>query len=407
MTLSSGLVPNSTAWIDKWRRNYMVDYDAKEAPAFKMLGMKVEGTGATLFWTKLATKMAERWPFGDATKYVDLPFVEANQEYMPIKVDAFGKPVIQTPKGSVFGNFLYNTFDVFKVTRAYAGYDVPDWEALVYLAVKKGDNWESLPKLLPRRIATPSGSYKFAPDEYNNLLQYNAMLRRDMIQKYIIDSNVYKTLIDPNSQINKDPQTGKPVTGVKNPNVLIGYEVLGTVLSDIYNAADQITNLTTYTFVDAEREKMFNEDPDRYAEMLKSEMLSPMGQVQKQIYGGQETGQTNIVKSQKDSPYFNINYELIKDPNRFKDFAKGAMKLFKEFNGDPRTLIISAENEADNIVEKGTDMRRQGLTPVPLGGGGSKNPFVNKVIEQKEQAAEVEIKNNARPGLTPVSLGGG
>jgi hypothetical protein len=405
LTLSSGLVPNSTAWMDKWRREYMVDYDAKEAPAFKMFGMKVESTPSTLFWTKLATKMAERWPFGDATKFVDLPFVEASQEYMPIKVDAFGKEVIQTPTGSVFGSFLYNTFDVFKVTRAYAGYETPDWEALVYLAVKKGDNWESLPSLLPRRIATPSGSYKFAPDEYNNLLRYNAMLRRDMVQKYIIDSKIYKELIDPNSQINKDAQTKKPVTGVKNPNVLIGFEVLGQVLSDIYNAADQITNVTTYTFVDAEREKIFREDPDRYVEMLKSEMLSPMGQVQKQIYGGQETGQTNIVKSQKDSPYFNINYELIKDPNRFKAFAKGAMEKFKQFNSDPRTLIISAQNEADNIVEKGTDMRRQGLTPVPLDGGAVKSPLVNKVIQQKQKAAEVETKNISRPGLTPVPLG--
>jgi len=400
LTLSSGIVPNSTAWIDKWRRQYMVDYDAKEAPAFKMFGMKVEDTGATLFWTKLATKMAERWPFGDATKYVDLPFIKANQEYIPLKVDAFGKPVIQTPKGSVFGNFLYNTFDVFKVTKAYAGYDTPDWEALVYLAVKKGDAWDALPNLLPRRIATPSGSYKFAPDEYNNLLQYNAMLRREMIQTYIIKTGQYKKLIDPNSSINKNLQNGKPITGIKNPNVLIGYEVLGQILSDIYSAADQMTNLTTYTFIDAEREKMFTEDPARYAEMLKSELLSPMGQAQKKIYGGQETTNSNIVSSQKDSKYFNINYELIKDPERFKKFSTGALKKFKEFNSDPRTLIISAQNEATDIVNKATESR----TIVPLEAGETKSPAVNKVIKEKEKAAEIESQD-IRPGFRLVPLG--
>jgi hypothetical protein len=131
-----------------------------------------------------------------------------------------------------------------------------------------------------------------------------------------------------------------------------------------------------------------------------------MGQVQKQLYGGQETGEENIVDKQKDSPYFNINYELIKDPNRFKNFAKGAMKLFKEFNSDPRTIITSAQNEADNLVEKSDSMRKAaGIVPVPLGGEGSvANPLLNKVIQQKQKAAEIESQSISRPGLTPVPL---
>jgi hypothetical protein len=207
LTLSAGMVPNSLAWIDKWNRQYVVDYDAKEAPSFKAFGMKIEDPQATLFWTKLATKMAERWPFGDPEKYVDLPFVETQLDKLPVKIDAFGKPIVQTPEGASMGSFLYNTFDVFKAARVKAGYDTPDWESLVYLAVKKGDAWAAIPSLLPRNVKTPSGMYKFSPEEYNNLLQYNAMVKRQLIQDALITGGEYKQFIDPNSDLNRDPVT--------------------------------------------------------------------------------------------------------------------------------------------------------------------------------------------------------
>jgi len=267
VTLSSGMVPNSLSWIDKWRRKYMVDYDAKEAPAFKAMGMKVEDSAATLYWYKLATKMAERWPIGDPTQYVDLPFVQIDQKSLPVKYDAFGKPVLQTPTGSLMGSFLYNTFDVFKASRAVAGYDIPDWEALCYLATKKGDAWECLPTLPPRSVDTPSGAYKFAPEEYNNYLQYSSMITRKLVQQYVIDSGLYKNLIDVNSSINKDARTGAPIMGDENINILMGYQQLGSILADLNAVGREVAELATYTFVSAERRKMYQEDPERYTEM--------------------------------------------------------------------------------------------------------------------------------------------
>lgn len=346
VTMSSGLLPNSLTFIDKMNRDYAVDYDSKDSEAFKAFGIKVEDANATLFFTKLATKFSERWPFGDPAKYVDLPFVESDRDKLPIKIDAFGKEVLQTPEGAVFGNWMYNTFDVFKVTNAVAGYEIPDWEALVYLAVKKGDNWEAIPQLLPRRIMTPSGPYKFAPEEYNNMLKYNSQIRRELIQENIIDNGQYKEYIDVNSSINKDPN-GKPITGKNNQKILYGYELLGDLLQEMYANANKMTMLANWTFIDKEREKKFNEDPNRYFDELADEKTSVIKDFFTETYGGQDQGADNrsFVQMNKGmEPFLEIDKTKISDPKRFKKYALGAMEQFKQFNGDPNTAIITNNN---------------------------------------------------------------
>ena len=394
LTLSAGMVPNSLAWMDKWRRQYMVDYDAKEAPSFKAFGMKVENTAATLYWHKVATKMAERWPIGDPSQYVDLPFVEIDQEYLPIKYDAFGKPVLQTPEGATMGSFLYNTFDVFKATRAVAGYETPDWEALVYLATKKGGAWHSLPSLPPRKVDTPSGAYKFAPDEYNNLLQYSSMITRNMVQQFIIDSKVYQELIDVNSAVNKDQATGLPRMGIDNMKILLGYEVLGDLLSTLNQAGKEIADIATYTFVDAERRKMYEEDPERYIDMVVTEALSPMGDFVKQIYGNQEAGGDNYASRQQGAQYFTIDKNLISDPKRFKNFATGAMQLFKEMNDDPKTAIITGRNAVSSKLqsEGGVDLG-EGIEYVPFDAPTKKSAAVDTMVKQRDAAQKLAKPN--------------
>lgn len=387
LTLSAGMVPNSLAWMDKWSRQYVVDYDAKEAPSFKAFGMKMEDPQATLFWTKLATKMAERWPFGDPEKYVDLPFIETQLDKLPVKIDAFGKPIAQTPEGASMGSFLYNTFDVFKAARVKAGYDTPDWESLVYLAVKKGDAWAALPSLLPRNVKTPSGMYKFSPEEYNNLLQYNAMVKRQLIQDALITNGEYKQFIDPNSELNRDPVTKKPITGTSNINILFGYEKLGEVLQELYSAANQITDLATYSFVDKERKKLLEEDPDRFYATLRKEMLSPMGQMQTQLYGGQETGAANYAQTERELKVFNIKKNFITDPQEFKKFSTGVMKLFLDFNGDPKTSIINAQNMNTDPNDVSANLPN-GLQEIPLGepvAPVKKSPVVETVKKQRTE----------------------
>lgn len=389
-TMASGLVPNSLSWIDKWRRDYVVDYDFRESPPIKMFGIKVEDPQATLFWMKLGTKLAERWPWKSVPgHYVDLPFVEIEMEKFPVKVDNFGKDVAITPVGSSnFGKWMYNTFDVLQVSRNVAGYNIPDWEALVYLAVKKGDAWDALPAAIPRKIETPFGAYKFAPEEYNNLLRYNAMLRRQLVQEYLIDTGEYKKYIEVNSEMNYDPATKKPIAGLKNPNLLLGYEQLGKILKDIYHVADAVTGVVNYTFMDTERRKLYNEDREKYIDLIAREALSPMGQFQKEVYGNQEHGGNNLVQTEKQTnPLLNINYEMIKDPQRFKKYSKGAMKLFLQFQDDPQTAIQTAKNQqVETLKDDSAIMLGPNLDIVPLDQDQKSAPVVEAIKKQQQKA---------------------
>lgn len=389
LTLSAGLVPNSTAWIDKMNRKYVVDYDAKDAPAFKAFGMKVESPFATTFFTKLAIKMSERWPIGDPNKLVDLPFIEAEIENMPVKVDAFGKPVLQTPEGAVFGKFLYNTFDITKATRGVAGYEVPDWEALVYLACKKGEAWQALPSQLPKMMVDKLGNkYKLGTDEYNNLLIFNANIRRQLVQKYIIDNGFYKQFIDIESDLNFDKDKGTPIGGVGNPNVLFGYEQLGITLSKIYTGADALTMLGTWTMIDAERLKMYEEDPEKFWNMRQAEISSILAPVQRELYGGQEEGDDyeNLVRrnnnGKPDQKYqidMDIVSKIMNDPTFFRKFGTGLIEEMKRFNGRPETRIIGPGNKSNNNTPDASTYDYDFNTPAP-------SNEQKKVIQEKKDA---------------------
>jgi len=298
ITLTAGILPNTLSFIDKMNRKYMVDYDAKEAPSFKAFGMEVESTFATTYWTKMAIKLSERWPMGDPTKFVDLPFVESQFNEIPVKVDPFGMPVLQTPEGSIMGKFFYNTFDVTKATRGIAGYDVPDWEALVYYATKKGEFWDAIPSLPPRTLTDERGvKYKLNPNEYNNYVMFNALKRRELVEKALIKNGVYKKFIDMESELNMDQINKTPKTG--KGNVLFGYEQLGSVLSTVYAAADKACTLSYFDLISSEREKMRKDQPDKYKKLVEDESKSVYGKaISDKIYGGlDESSATNNHKA--------------------------------------------------------------------------------------------------------------
>lgn len=349
LTMASAIVPNSLSWIDKWRREYAVDYDARDAEPFKAFGIQVQNEAATLYFTKLATKLSERWPFGDPTKYVNLPFIESNREILPVKIDPFGKRILQTPEGSVLGKFMYNTFDLTKATEAYAGYSIPDWEALCNLCCKM-EAWNALPSALPRKVSTPSGEYKMTPDEYNNILEYNAMLRRQMVQDILIDRDRYKELIDMQSSYNRR-EDGTLIMGISNPKTPFGFELLARIMSDIYTVSNQMTLFANYTFIDKEREKLYRDDPERYMRMVQTEMLTATKGLAETLYGGQELGEEqtnnyvggfmNITDRENlaGNKFFSIDKELIRDPQRFKKFATGAIELVKQFDLEGKSMM--------------------------------------------------------------------
>jgi hypothetical protein len=230
--------------------------------------------------------------------------------------------------------------------------------------------------------------YKYAPNEYNNLLQYNSLIKRELVYRAFIKGGQYKDLIDPNSRINKDQKTGKPVTGINNTNVLIGYEILGNVLSEIYSAANKITDLYTYAFIDKERKKLLQEDPDKFYALVRKEMLSPMGAMQRQLYGGQENQYDNLAQTVAELNKFDVTADFLVNPKLFEEYSTGAMKLFLEFNADPKTAIITAQNQTSDVKNSGNSTIN-GIEEVPLDdvppAPTKKSPVVQAVKQQRKQ----------------------
>jgi hypothetical protein len=367
ITLTAGILPNTLSFIDKMNRKYMVDYDAKEAPSFKAFGMEVESTFATTYWTKMAIKLSERWPMGDPTKFVDLPFVESQFNEIPVKVDPFGIPVLQTPEGSVMGKFLYNTFDVTKATRGIAGYDVPDWEALVYYATKKGEFWDAIPSLPPRTLIDERGvKYKLNPNEYNNYVMFNALKRRELVEKALIKNGVYKRFIDMESELNMDQINKTPKTG--KGNVLFGYEQLGAVLSTVYAAADKACTLAYFDLISAEREKMRKDQPDKYKKLIDDESRSVYGKaISDKIYGGLD--ESSATDNYKATAVRRVNNGKVSYPYKIDEqsvwtnitqeeiskYVTGTMKDLRNFTVKnpivPKTNTVTLKDGTQMVVE--------------------------------------------------------
>jgi len=161
----------------------------------------------------------------------------------------------------------------------------------------------------------------------------------------------------------------------------------------LYAAADQITDLYTYSFIDKERKKLLEEDPDRFYALVRKEMLSPMGAMQQNLYGGQESGSSNMARTNSDLNAFDITKDFITNPEVFKRYSTGAMQLFKDFNADPKTLIISAQNQNTDVKSSATPTVN-GMEEIPLGEQVPATPSTPKktpVVEAvKQQRKEVE-----------------
>jgi len=402
LTLSAALVPNSTAWIDKMNRKYLVDYDAKDAPAFKAFGIKVEDPFLTTFFTKLAIKMSERWPIGATDKLVDLPFIESELTNMPVKVDAFGKPVLQTPEGASLGHILYNTFDVTKATRGVAGYETPDWESLVYLACKKGDVWGAIPSQMPKQLMDNMGNkYKLSNEQYNNLLVFNANTRRKLIQENLINNGLYKELIDLESKYNYDFDTNGPKYG-KKPGTLLGYEVLGNILNDLYRAADSMTMLAEWTMIDDERMKLYQTDRRKYDQLIETERKSLLASLPGKTYGGQTLDTETIVykptEIEKMQPYAadrSLTSKVFSDPLYFKNFATGVIEDLKQYNGNVSTKTVGgdATTNKQNLESSISNLEFEG------GKQTQTTPQVQAKPTAKPTEKKVEQKGDVLKGL--------
>lgn len=233
-TLSTAALPNSLAIFDKANRNYIPEYDSPYEGADKIV-------------YDFMTKVKERWPFDDPNNIM-------------AKVDAFGRPIPQTPVGR--NSWFYNAFDVTKFSKGL--YDEKDlsWERLVYTAVKKGDVMTAFPQSPSPIIKTRVGneSYRLSPEEYEKYAIAVGEARRTIVNQFIQNAEI-RELIDPNSILNQ-------MTDGKNQ---YGFVILGKILSSLYAAADATMINTQRGVIFEARKKMAIDRPEEFKALLEAE----------------------------------------------------------------------------------------------------------------------------------------
>jgi len=239
-TYSTVIIPNFAAIYDKANRKYIPEYDSP-----------YEGWDKIYF--DFMAKVNERIP-GD--------------ENVTPKIDVFGRPIPQTPIGR--NPWLYNSIDVTKSSTGLYDDEDQRWEQLVYHAVKKGDILSAIPQHPSPYLKTMVGGekYRMSQDEYEKYSIAMGEARRRIVNRFISAGSVDR-LLDLNSSINSWPD-GRPKT-VDNEGHLVGYTMLGEILSSLYSAADATMINVERGIINEERKKMAIERPDEYQKLIERE----------------------------------------------------------------------------------------------------------------------------------------
>jgi hypothetical protein len=251
-TLSAAVLPNSLAIYDKANRNYIPEYDSPY-------------TGADKIIYDFMAKVKERWPFDDPNNII-------------AKVDAFGRPIPQTPVGR--NAWFFNAFDVTKFSRGLYDDKNQSWEQLVYEAVKKGDVMTAFPSnpspVLKSRVG--GESYVLSPEDYQKYAIAVGEARRKIVNQFIENAELSQ-FTNLNSDLNKKTEDNeKPY----------GYVVLGKILTSLYSAADATLINTERGLIYEARKKMATERPEEFKALLEKEKNNIYSQALDLLYDDPE-----------------------------------------------------------------------------------------------------------------------
>jgi len=294
-TLSTAVLPNSLAIYDKANRNYIPEYDSPY-------------TGVDKIVNDFMAKVKERWPFDDPNS-------------ITAKVDAFGRPIPQTPVGR--NAWFYNAFDVTKFSRGL--YDDKDqsWEQLVYEAVKKGDVLTAFPSNPSPVIKSKIGgeSYVLSPEEYQKYAIAVGEARRQIVNQFIENADLDQ-LIGPNSELN-----GKTADNQKQ----YGYVVLGKILSNLYAAADATLINAERGLIYESRKKMATERPEEFKKLLEKEKNNIYSQGLDLLYNDPEMSEY-LPKTTAQDIFFSkkAKYSEDREYTNEKSNSKTGEEFFKE-----------------------------------------------------------------------------
>ena len=301
-TLSTAILPNSLAIFDKANRNYIPEYDSPYTDFVDKVKYD------------FMAKVKERWPFDDPNN-------------MTAKVDAFGRPIPQTPVGR--NAWFYNAFDVTKFSRGL--YDDKDqsWEQLVYGAVKKGDVLSAFPSNPSPIVKSRVGgeSYVLNPEEYQKYAIAVGEARRQIVNQFIENADLSQ-LTDMNSALNQmTPDNQKPY----------GYVVLGKILTNLYSAADATLINTERGLIYEARKKMATERPEEFKKLIEKEKTNIYSQALDLLYNDPEMSQyipkttAQDIFFKKKGTYTEDREYLIETPESQQPATEEKINVMEEF----------------------------------------------------------------------------
>ncbi len=254
-TLSAAVLPNSLAIYDKANRKYIPEYDSP-----------YEGLKKIQY--DFMAKVKERWPFDDPNNMI-------------AKVDAFGRPIPQTPVDR--NAWFFNAFDVTKFSRGLYDDKNQSWEQLVYEAVKKGDVMTAFPTNPAPVVKSRVGgeSYPLSPEDYQKYAIAIGEARRMVVDQFIENADLSQ-FIDPSSDLNMKTNDNEKQ---------YGFVVLGKILTSLYSAADATLINTERGLIYEARLKMAAERPEEFKELLEKEKTNIYSEGLDALYNDPEMSQ--------------------------------------------------------------------------------------------------------------------
>jgi hypothetical protein len=176
------------------------------------------------------------------------PLRRTEQALDPI-AEFFGLPVPKRGKrllsgeseGFEFAKTIYEKIEEDNATNL-------TWRDIIYLTFAYGDVKEVIPKDVPRSISTELGFKKALSEEEVAEYRRQRNAKRDALVEQVIaklnEKGAFGKLLNMNSSVNRKEDGSRNTITVGEKTPLLGYQIVGDIMSELYSSVDDIINKT-------------------------------------------------------------------------------------------------------------------------------------------------------------------
>ena len=247
-TAITAFAPNHLNTITKFFREFETSYKStpEERETYNF---------GELTWSVLKNRLKEKVPFvfDDNYRYqydvTGKPLRRTEQALDPI-AEFFGLPIPKRGKrllsgeseGFEFAKTIYEKIEEGNATNL-------TWRDVIYLAFAYGDVKEVIPKDVPKSISTELGFSKALSEQEVAEYRRQRNAKRDVLVEQVIaklnEKGAFGKLLNMNSSVNRREDGTRITIGEKN--TLLGYQIVGDIMNELYTSIDNIIN-TTYGY---------------------------------------------------------------------------------------------------------------------------------------------------------------